>query len=49
MRKRDKHQRGKKAAWLSVFFVVMAVLFYIIVYSCFWGDGFLSPGGELEK
>ncbi len=26
-----------------------AVLFYVMVYSCFWGDGFLSPGKELEK
>lgn len=49
MWKCNKHQNGKKVAWLSVFFAVMAVLFYIIVYSCFWGDGFLSPGKELEK
>ncbi len=49
MRKRDKHQNGKKAAWLSAVFVLMAVLLYIVVYGCFWGDGFLSPGRELEK
>ena len=49
MRKCDKRQNGKKAARLSVFFVVLAVLFYIIVYGCFWGDGFLMPGRELEK
>lgn len=49
MRKGYKHQNGKKIVWLSVLFAVMAVLFYIIVYSCFFGDGFLSPGKELEK
>lgn len=49
MRKCDKHQNAKKIALLSVFFAVMAVLLYITVYSCFWGDGFLSPGKELEK
>lgn len=49
MRKCDKHQNGKKIAWLSIFFVVIAVLLYVIVYSCFWGDGVLSPGRELEK
>lgn len=49
MKKCNKHQNGKKIAWLSVLFAVMAVLFYIIVYSCFLGDGFLSPGKELEK
>ena len=49
MKKHNKHLSGKKAVWLSVLFAVMAVLFYIMVYSCFCGDGFLSPGRELEK
>lgn len=49
MRKCGKHKNGKKIVLLSIFFTVLAVLFYIMVYCCFWGDGFLSPGKELEK
>lgn len=49
MRKCDKHQNGKRGVWLSILFAVIAVLFYIIVYGCFGGDGFLPPGRELEK